>query len=482
MSKFIAIGILTAVYCSVLLGGCTDEPRHTPGLSPAATATSVNTPTPEPTAAPAATPRDSPTPTSMVPWVPEMTGVETKSPPSYEVDPGFPCGPSVFPPGRQFQAFFFHWSADETILLYDHMSSIIEEDIDIIDLANNTLIRLEDLSGAEGKFSFGYYADLSPDGQKIVYTSCTHSTDYEGLSPASYRDNENLHERGTFNYELVTIQVDGSSLTRLTANGVLDHFPVWSPDGKQLAFIAGNKGKRFRTGNAYNVYTISADGTDRQIVTNGLETDVGYYPPMWSPDGKWLSFIVPDVGLALITSTVDGSQLTKLSDNVAQDVLRLPDDELRYGSRYSVQVAWAPDGQRLGFVEPHGNGSVRIYTVNRNGSGRNMVLDSSNHDFQSIYGLNWSADGSELLFVAKSLLKIGGVENRAYKVYSVHPNVRKPKTLGRLKEPGHIAWSKDRTKLAVNTRRGIYVLDILNMNTRDVAGWSDDSGYFLISN
>ena len=41
---------------------------------------------------------------------------------------------------------------------------------------------------------------------------------------------------------LYAVQPDGSSVTRLTRDGVLARSPVWSPDGRQLAYLSSKSG------------------------------------------------------------------------------------------------------------------------------------------------------------------------------------------------------------------------------------------------
>lgn len=68
---------------------------------------------------------------------------------------------------------------------------------------------------------------------------------------------------------------------RIAPNGAND--PIWSPDGKWLAFTLMN-GK----GNTNDIAMVSSDGTGfRQLTTDPAhEMD-----PSWSPDGKWLAFV-----------------------------------------------------------------------------------------------------------------------------------------------------------------------------------------------
>jgi Ca2+-binding RTX toxin-like protein len=56
--------------------------------------------------------------------------------------------------------------------------------------------------------------------------------------------------------------------------------PAWSPDGSQLAFIAGRDGN-------FEVYTMAADGSAQTRVT---DTPGSEFEPAWSPDGTRIAY------------------------------------------------------------------------------------------------------------------------------------------------------------------------------------------------
>ena len=62
------------------------------------------------------------------------------------------------------------------------------------------------------------YFDISPDGSRVAYSTCRHSTDA--------------------NFELMVSDLDGTETRRLTNDAHVDNYPVWSPDGSRIAFIS----------------------------------------------------------------------------------------------------------------------------------------------------------------------------------------------------------------------------------------------------
>ncbi len=82
----------------------------------------------------------------------------------------------------------------------------------------------------------------------------------------------------SWNDEIWSAAIDGSSLTRLTNHPASDAQPLFSPDGKQIAFIST------RTGSP-QIFVMQADGTLPKQVTFH---SAGYTLADWFPDGKSL--------------------------------------------------------------------------------------------------------------------------------------------------------------------------------------------------
>ncbi len=111
---------------------------------------------------------------------------------------------------------------------------------------------------------------FSPDGNYIVFTRCQGG----GFPPcAIYR-----------------IRSDGSELTALTNfdpnPDVVDAFPNYSPDGRQIAFTSLTRG-----GILEAIYVMDSDGSDIRRLTPPA---IGASSANWSPDGESIMFDTND--------------------------------------------------------------------------------------------------------------------------------------------------------------------------------------------
>ena len=378
---------------------------------------------PEPTASPI--PTDEP-----LLHVPGTFGTSANSTTTQFVEPAFPCGPFLFSTVEYIPEILF-WTADGSDLVFSHGGNIWTVDGQGAKL-QRVLRALVGAMPAEALgFQYGFYADLSPDGTRLAYTSCQFQTEYEDAAYAQSviaRHGPQWYERSLYRYQIALTGLDGGNQQRITHDGWSNHYPVWSPNGNRIAFMrASHVGGR--------LYTMSQDGSDVQSVSE-MDLKVALVPPVWSPDGQRLAFVANEgEGIYrdqrnVYTVRLDGSDLVKVGD---MGGARFPD-------LVTVAPSWHPDGERLAFAGFDGE-ELFVRTVRTDGSDLRQVWSSvPASDSSSVSQVTWSPDGSELLFVADG-------------VYIVHPDGGALQELYTLATADYTlaAWSPDESSIAIYT-------------------------------
>lgn len=95
-----------------------------------------------------------------------------------------------------------------------------------------------------------------------------------------YLDNKNSH---LYLYDLATKKID-----TLTRGNFDDAAPAWSPDGTQIAFVSNRTAEPDKNENM-DIWVISTSpgSAPRKITTwKGIDTN-----PVWSPDGKYIAYL-----------------------------------------------------------------------------------------------------------------------------------------------------------------------------------------------
>jgi dipeptidyl aminopeptidase/acylaminoacyl peptidase len=90
---------------------------------------------------------------------------------------------------------------------------------------------------------------------------------------------------------LYIFHLAAKSLTQITSGDYDDADPAWSPDGKQLAFTSNRSSDPDRNYNT-DIWTVSADNADKGAHLTQITTNPGGdNAPVWSPDGKWIAYV-----------------------------------------------------------------------------------------------------------------------------------------------------------------------------------------------
>lgn len=194
------------------------------------------------------------------------------------------------------------------------------------------LIRLTDPGDPPSDHPVGY----SPDGSRILFI----------------REREPYDHSGPMN--VFVVRKDGSGLMRVNPPGTTSWLEAqsWSPDGKQVAFVA-SKGERSNGSNA--VFVVDADGTNARRITPWSVT----LKAEWSPDGEWIVFDMSEsepLPRDLFVVHPDGTALTQITSN--ED------------GKMSFAPVWSPDSKTLLFVRrEYTADGTDLWTVNVDGTG-----------------------------------------------------------------------------------------------------------------
>ena len=108
-----------------------------------------------------------------------------------------------------------------------------------------------------------------------------YNPDAMALSPDETRVATRLRDPQTGNWDIWVLDTVRNTRARLTSNPAIDDIPVWSPDGKRIAFASNRDGR-------FDLYQKSSSGVGEEEVL--LKSDDSKYPQDWSRDGRFLLY------------------------------------------------------------------------------------------------------------------------------------------------------------------------------------------------
>ncbi len=228
------------------------------------------------------------------------------------------------------------------------------------------------------------------------------------------------------------VRKDDGSIEQLTDDPFVQIFPIWSPDGKQIAYCSDQDG-------SFGIWTMVMDSkSSSKVITIGSSVS----GMAWSPDGKKIAYTQSFGPRYAILNVVDietgeKKQLSALSSSAGTPTWS-PNGEIialsslapyssRYregvnkimlyaadGSRQRVQTApdhwsfgvrgndgpvWSADGKYMALVS---KGNLWLLPVDSNGnaSGDPIQLTEELSDAPT-----WSGDSKQLLYMATNQLK-----------------------------------------------------------------------------
>lgn len=240
------------------------------------------------------------------------------------------------------------------------------------------------------------YFDLAPDGKRSVVSA-----------------------RG----DIFTIPEEKGNILNLTkSSGVHERNPVWSPDGRWIAFISDESGED-------EVYIIRPDGSDKTKLTNDAKSY--RWELKWSPDSKKL--LNSDKTMRLFYIDIE----TKKTSEIAKSKTW----ELR-------DFSWSPDSRWVAYTDFVGNYLSIIYLYSLETGKTTKVSSEFFESSEPIF----SKDSKYLFFTSNRSFNptIGNFEynftyNNMTKVYGI--------TLQRETESPFAKYESDETKAIEEERK-----------------------------
>jgi len=225
---------------------------------------------------------------------------------------------------------------------------------------------------------FAINSDWSPDGDRIVFDAVD---DPDALP------------------DVWVMNADGSDPVRLTDNEIWDAFPSWSPDGRRIAM--DSDGPNFPE--TQGVWTMAADGTDLQRLTVPTGGDIDS-EPMYSPDGRWVAF----TRFSSTCKFPNRNRFVAAACTSAIHVIRADGTGLRRLTSWGNSVAspdWSPDGRKIAYHRCCDSGKqgqkLDVYVMNADGSGDRRLTKSppwTGGAFVASGNPVWSPDGKKIAF------------------------------------------------------------------------------------
>ena len=208
-------------------------------------------------------------------------------------------------------------------------------------------------------------------------TDDTASEDYPTWSPDGKHI---LYQRGYNGSAIYIADSDGKNQIRLSPTPAFDVSPSWSPDGKKIVF---SRLQGFIVPNQIpktEIRVMNADGTNDHLLLPSSDFSV---EPRWSVTNQivFMSHMNDLSGpLHIFTMNSDGTNIQQLTQ-----------------TGNAGDPVWSPDGKQISFgSDREGNNKLNIFVMNADGSNVRQLTH-----FTAPYesgDTNWSSDGTKIIF------------------------------------------------------------------------------------
>jgi Tol biopolymer transport system component len=206
-----------------------------------------------------------------------------------------------------------------------------------------------------------------------------------GLSPDGTRTVVMRNDPQTGNQDIWVVEMASGKGTPITNDVFPENAPIWSPDGKHVAYVSTREGLA-------GIYRKAADGSGEAELLFQYTPGAGMVLTDWSPDGKFMTFFT---GVLVLVPVGDGK---RAADRKEIDWLR---------EDYDVgQGRFSPDNRFLAFLSneadpDRGEVYVRPFDASKPEAppAGQAVRVSKDGAIGMIF---WRQDGKELYFMTRN--------------------------------------------------------------------------------
>ncbi len=211
-------------------------------------------------------------------------------------------------------------------------------------------------AAAQEPIRFARTPDISPDGKLVAFS-------YLG--------------------DIYTVETIGGTARAITSHPAHDINPVFSPDGRFIAFSSNRHG-------SYDVFVSSARGGKPKRLTFDSATDM---VSGWTPDGKHVLFASTrstafPANWELYSVPVEGGRVRRISRGEGKDGRYSPKGDLL------AYVRGPGDWYRKGY---RGSANDDVWLCNADGSNNRRLTSFTGQDGSPM----WGADGNTLYYVSE---------------------------------------------------------------------------------
>ncbi|MEW6607280.1 MAG: hypothetical protein AB1414_07495 [bacterium] len=315
------------------------------------------------------------------------------------------------------------------------------------------------------KDSFVYGFDWSPDGNKLIF----------GLTKLKEtKINNNTYSKTyVMNSKIYVMKCTNRKYTCLTDGSMEVGGPLWSPDGKKIAFY-GNKNTLckkkdslgwFSIENTGDIYVMDADGKNQKKITTTSTEDSNY---IWTPDSKKLIFEShPNYGNKRFDADFikyEGNSDIYMVDSDGRNQIKLVNDPTN-----DRDISLSPDGRKIVYISLC-NDNYEIFVMDIDSKNKIRLTNNSIDDWNP----TWSPDGKKIAFTSKDcmLYLIDPDGKNQIKLTEINRNISDLITVS------SFVWAQDSKRIAFwgssfNDSYDIYVIDINNKEVKNLTNTPD---------